>query len=557
MTSSSPPRVVVAGGLSAPPAWVIFVVALVLEYLGVSVSVDARDLLVPAGLEPLLGDIGEVAPLVFLFPAAVFLTGGLAVRLRLRALSAYRPERAASLVLGSAHVVLAATFVGLAGWLGEANLDSEATRAWLVLWLGLGVAALSTLALSLWRPTMIIEAFRGLRRELLIGVGVSSFAWGAGLLSRSLWKPLAWLTLEVVHALLTLVTSDPVASIEEALVGTSRFYVRVAPVCSGMEGIALMLTFVGAYLFIQRRELHWPRSFALLPLSAMLVWALNAVRVTALILVGTWYSPEVALGGFHSKAGWVFFALAALGIIYAVQRSPRFHTQTSTAPVSTVPLGAVDTAPSDHGALTAAYLAPLLLVLASKLVTGLAASGIDYFYGVSIVAGAFGLWKFRHLYPRASFGSAWLPVAAGCAVACFWILGFAEPSGSAPTLGDELDSLSRPLAGTWLALRAVGTIVTVPVVEELAFRGYLFRRFRGPSFQKIPYRDFSWLGLIVSSTAFGLLHSQWILGIGAGFVFGLLTVVRNRLSDAIVAHATANAVIFIYALMTGTFALIA
>ena len=36
---------------------------------------------------------------------------------------------------------------------------------------------------------------------------------------------------------------------------------------------------------------------------------------------------------------------------------------------------------------------------------------------------------------------------------------------------------ASPLAGTvWLALRILGAIVTVPIAEQLAFRGLLYRR---------------------------------------------------------------------------------
>jgi len=42
----------------------------------------------------------------------------------------------------------------------------------------------------------------------------------------------------------------------------------------------------------------------------------------------------------------------------------------------------------------------------------------------------------------------------------------------------------------------------------------------------------------------------------AGAAFGLLTVARGRLSDAVVAHAAANALIAVYVLVTGHWALL-
>src|SRR5690606_22647142 len=172
----------------------------------------------------------------------------------------------------------------------------------------------------------------GIRRELTVGLMVGVAAWAAGLLSQQLWSPLAWLTLESVHALLSVLASDPVASIEMSIVGTSRFYVEVAPVCSGIEGMGLMVIFVGAYLYSQRERLSWPLSFVLLPLSALLAWVLNVVRVTALVAIGTWWSPEVALGGFHSNAGWVVFALTALLTVHRLESGGTFRLQKAPAP---------------------------------------------------------------------------------------------------------------------------------------------------------------------------------------------------------------------------------
>lgn len=551
------------------PAWVVFCFAVTVEYLVMSSAFDARDLLVPAGLQQVLGRIGEIAPLAFLFPAAVFLTGGLTVRLRLRSLSAYREEFGWTSTLTIAHIALFAGSVSLARWITAFDsVPVLQARIWVLGWLGAMMASLAALIFALWSPGMIVDALRGLWRQLAIGLFVSSAAWAFGLLSRRLWEPLAWLTLELVHALLTVIATDPVASIEQSLVGTSRFYVEVAPACSGIEGIALMLIFVGAYLFMQRRELLWPRSLILLPLSVIFVWLLNTVRVTALIAVGTWYSPEVALGGFHSKAGWVFFALSALGTVYLVQQWKAFRVSPSNASADPVGLASgeaghgtntptVDEGSlSDNGAATAAYLAPMLAVLAAKLLTGLATSGFDYLYAVSVFAAAFALFKFRRHYPTVSFGSPWLPLTSGAAIAALWIVGF-SPDGASSTIATGLTSLPVPLAALWLAVRAFGSVVTIPIVEELAFRGYLLRRFSSPHFEAVPYRRFSWLGLIASSLCFGALHSQLGLGIVAGFAFGLLAAARGRLSDAVIAHGTANAGIVIYVLMTGEFSLIA
>jgi membrane protease YdiL (CAAX protease family) len=59
--------------------------------------------------------------------------------------------------------------------------------------------------------------------------------------------------------------------------------------------------------------------------------------------------------------------------------------------------------------------------------------------------------------------------------------------------------------------------------------------------------------MLTSSVGFGLLHTQQILpGILAGLAYVLAARRRGRLTDAILAHATTNALLTIYVLATHT-----
>jgi exosortase E/protease (VPEID-CTERM system) len=224
----------------------------------------------------------------------------------------------------------------------------------------------------------------------------------------------------------------------------------------------------------------------------------------------------------------------------------------STVAPSTVP-GNVDR----EGNVDAAYLLPLLAVLTVSLVTGLSTTGFDFLYPLRVFAAIAVLWKYREHYPRLRLESPWFALGAGLLVAFVWIVGF-EHSGT-ETLSDTgrtLASLPPFGAALWLVFRVMGGVLTVPLIEELAFRGYLMRRVASRVFEKLTYRGAGWLGLVVSSLAFGALHSQFALGTLAGGVFGLLAMARGRLSDAILAHAAANLALAAYAIATGDWALL-
>lgn len=104
----------------------------------------------------------------------------------------------------------------------------------------------------------------------------------------------------------------------------------------------------------------------------------------------------------------------------------------------------------------------------------------------------------------------------------------------------------------WLGFRVLAATVTVPLAEELAFRGYLLRRFISADFETVPAGSWSWLGLGASSLAFGLLHGQlWFAGVLAGFLYGWAMLRRGRFGDAVAAHAVTNALLAAYVLGFG------
>jgi CAAX prenyl protease-like protein len=120
-------------------------------------------------------------------------------------------------------------------------------------------------------------------------------------------------------------------------------------------------------------------------------------------------------------------------------------------------------------------------------------------------------------------------------------------------------SMPAPLAAApalaraaWISFRAFGAILTVPIAEELAFRGFLIRRVMRPDFESLDSRQFSWLAVVISSAAFGILHgARWPAGIAAGLIYAAAYLRRGRIGDAAAAHATTNLLIALTVLIVG------
>jgi CAAX prenyl protease-like protein len=117
----------------------------------------------------------------------------------------------------------------------------------------------------------------------------------------------------------------------------------------------------------------------------------------------------------------------------------------------------------------------------------------------------------------------------------------------------SLPSASRIV---WIVFRVAAAVVTVPVAEELAFRGYLARRILSRDFSEVPFARLTLVSIGWSSIAFGVLHGQhWLVGIVAGLAFAAILRSRGRMGDAVVAHAVANLLLAAWVLARGDWGL--
>ena len=106
-----------------------------------------------------------------------------------------------------------------------------------------------------------------------------------------------------------------------------------------------------------------------------------------------------------------------------------------------------------------------------------------------------------------------------------------------------------------MLFRVHGSVITVPISEELLFRGYLLSRLACHEIILEGRIAFSWVALVLSSILFGLFHADWVAGIVAGLIFGLVRYRSDSIKDAVIAHACANLLLSIYVMSSGNWSL--
>jgi exosortase E/protease (VPEID-CTERM system) len=457
-----------------------------------------------------------------------YVRGGQGVRAAQAALRA-APLRIGWLVV---HLLLIAVLALLSFVLYRYTPNDLALAGVVALWIVVGCTAVVAALLAMAPGPLWGDAVRALGPIWWYAAVAALLGTAAMQLTQLLWDPTAALTFDLVRRLLTPVlptlTADPAARV----LSTGRFAVQIADGCSGLEGGGLMLAFSGAWLLYFRNEYIFPRALLLIPASIAAIFALNVVRLAALMLIGDAGFPDVAQYGFHSQAGWIAFNAVACALVLLSRRSAWLNRTVTRSGVS----------PAAHNP-TAAYLMPLLAILAAGAVTRALSSDFEFLYPLRVAAGLWMLLRYRRSLAGLDWGWSWRGPAFGIVVFLLWI-GSAHLQLQAAGMPEKLAALPSALRGLWIVSRLAGGVLIVPIAEELAYRGYLMRRLTKPDFGAVPLQSVRWPALAATAILFGVAHGAlWLPGIAAGVVFGLLVVRRGQIGEAVVAHATSNALI--------------
>jgi exosortase E/protease (VPEID-CTERM system) len=445
------------------------------------------------------------------------------------------PDRITSAGWFTAHLALLVLLI--LGTRAQAiDLKSiDAWEGWLLLWIVLSVAALATWLFSAMPPRFYVRWIVRSRSAMLTAVAVGLASYGLGNWMQELWGLLQHATFQMVATVLGLLGQAAVNRPDQFVLGTTRFAVRITAHCSGLEGVGLTCAFIGIYLWTNRRQLSFPGALILLPVGAVSIWVLNSIRIAALILIGNW-NRDVALKGFHSAAGWIFFNLVAVGLVWASSKYGLFVKATENEPPTANP--------------ASGYLLPLLVLFACSLFVRMLAP--QFFLQLVALPVLATLWYYRRTLLSLQWKPSWFSVLAGAGV---FVLTAVVSSSSAGALFFGTTP-SIPAATGLLVLGLVGGGVAVPIAQELAFRGYLERKLVASDFENVPFTKFTWLSFLGSSIAFGVIEPNWLPGVFAGMIFAAAMYRRGLLSDAIIAHVCSSGMLLALAATAGRWPLL-
>jgi len=196
------------------------------------------------------------------------------------------------------------------------------------------------------------------------------------------------------------------------------------------------------------------------------------------------------------------------------------------------------------------------------------AASAYWFYLAKTLVGLWLMLETWTLVPEMRWAFSWEALVVGIGVLVMWIgldpyypktdllfakLGFS--SAPRPVLENSNPNLvfgdHSPMAWFFMSVHLLGMTIVVPPLEEVFYRSFLYRFIAKSNFLDVPLNRFLPVPFFVTALVFGFEHSQWLAGILCGMAYQWLVLRKNRLGDAMTAHAITNLMLGIWVVWRG------
>jgi len=166
-----------------------------------------------------------------------------------------------------------------------------------------------------------------------------------------------------------------------------------------------------------------------------------------------------------------------------------------------------------------------------------------WIYALKTLLSAWLLWQVRSHAKEMRWNFSWEAVVVGIVIFAAWV----GLDGYYPMLVHRSGAFNPPrtfgggsTAWIFIGIRLAGSSVVVPPLEEVFYRSFLYRYAVSPDFLSVPLNRFDWKAFLLVGAVFGAGHFEWLAGILCAFAYQALVIRKNRLGDAMTAHAITN-----------------
>ncbi|MDA0831757.1 MAG: CAAX prenyl protease-related protein [Planctomycetota bacterium] len=188
-----------------------------------------------------------------------------------------------------------------------------------------------------------------------------------------------------------------------------------------------------------------------------------------------------------------------------------------------------------------------------------------WMYALTIVLVSGFCWTCHSAFPAWSWRGIGLGVVAGVAGVILWVglchlnlegrineylpdgMRMAERVGYNPW--EEVETRFGQIA--FLCVRLAGMVLLVPLIEELFWRGCIWRYIQNENFTAVPWGVPSRASIIGVTILFASTHTEYITAIAWCSLINVLFITSRNLWSCVVAHAVTNLLLAAYILQSG------
>ena len=191
-----------------------------------------------------------------------------------------------------------------------------------------------------------------------------------------------------------------------------------------------------------------------------------------------------------------------------------------------------------------------------------------WFYLFKTLVGAWLIYEMRPWVAEMRWSFSWEAVAVGVGVFALWVgissdwtsqdslwvkLGLAQPHVKADSIWDPNVQFGgySGVACFFLAVHVLGMTLVVPPLEEVFYRSFLYRYIADHNFLTVPLNRFLPWPFLATVVVFGFSHNEWLAGLICAAAYQWLVIRKNRLGDAMTAHAITNFLLGIWVIWRG------
>jgi hypothetical protein len=217
----------------------------------------------------------------------------------------------------------------------------------------------------------------------------------------------------------------------------------------------------------------------------------------------------------------------------------------------------------------AARVAPFVIFLLLTAAQGkFGAASAYWFYLAKTLVGLWLIFVIRPLVAEMRWAFSWEAVLVGGGIFAVWVgisgewttqnslwlklgLSHAPKNPAAAWNPNTQFGSGSALAWFFVTVRILGSTFIVPPIEEIFYRSFLYRYIAKPDFQSVPLNQFLPLPFFATAALFGFSHNEWLAGILCGASYQWLVLRKNRLGDAMTAHAITNFLLGVWIVWRG------